>query len=447
MFDPRTGLLIAGVLLVPSIALVAGPGWLTASAYVVGFLAAWRLQSHFTQSVRVRAREREATAAALAAAKTRFVTDLSHEIRTPMNGVIGMAAALESSDLSSNQASMVATLRASGESMMHLVNQVLDLSRIEAGYFEAQSAPFSLGDLLDQLRALNAPAASTKGIELEIGPVPVAEASRIGDRERIRQVLQNLISNAIKFTEDGTVRVTVALAPGAPDVAFSVADTGIGMEADAVQRIFRPYEQAESDTARRFGGTGLGLAISRQIAERLGGELAAESVPGEGSVFTLRVPLPAEEKAAPGPEGSAGQRLRAVGRRVLIADDNVTNVRVLMALMRRTGAEITAVDNGEDAVAAHAAGSFDAVLMDISMPGMDGITALKKMRQAEAADTRPRTPVIAFTGLAFEHEVREIMAEDFDAHLSKPVDVEHFYEVLGDVLAGDPPATDCAGAA
>ena len=406
----------------------------TAAIVFSAILASWGLRGFLERNARARvvAREREARQAAEAAteAKSQFVASLSHEIRTPMTGVVGMAAALDATELSPSQAGMVATLRASGESMVHLLNAVLDFSRIEAGHMVIDPAPFDLRELLERLHALNAAGAADKGIGFVIDDSAIGDGRVMGDAERVRQVLQNLITNAIKFTAKGTVSLTAARSDDDVTTIFKVSDTGIGMTPATAARVFEPYEQGTDGIAQRFGGTGLGLTISRELINLMGGSIALETAAGKGSTFTVSLPLPRDETQAAQAPRSAPASLNAAGRRILIADDSLTNVRVMMALLRRTGAEITAVTSGPDAIAAHAERDFDLLLLDINMPGMSGIQALRTIRKQESANLRSRVPAIAFTGFAFDHEVQQIMIEDFDAHLAKPVDVEQFFILL-----------------
>ncbi|MDT8342932.1 MAG: ATP-binding protein [Thermohalobaculum sp.] len=394
----------------------------TADGGRVGFrvdITALKRQQRELEAARARAE-------AASRAKTAFLANMSHEIRTPMNGVIGMAAALEPLVPEGRARQMLAAIAESGETLMAILNDILDVSKIEAGRITFESCRFSLDEIARRIERIHTLKAAEHGLSLGVSVAPGLPCLRLGDPVRVQQILHNLVGNAIKFTPAGEVVLSIGPAPGAPDrVLFEVRDTGIGMSAREISRVFERFIQGDDATARQFGGTGLGLAITRGLAEAMGGEVSVEARPGEGSTFRVVLPLPvAAPETAPPRAPDLAARLPA-GLRLLAADDNRVNRMVLMACLAPLGAEVTMVENGADAVAAHAAAlaqgsGFDVLLLDISMPGMDGIAVLDAIRRAEAAAARPPVPAIAVTANAMAHQVERYLAAGFNAHLAKP---------------------------
>jgi PAS domain S-box-containing protein len=369
-------------------------------------------------------------AEAASRAKSEFLANMSHEIRTPLNGVMGVAAALSRTALSPAQTEMVELIQGSGQTLEAILSDLLDLARIESGKLELKVEPFALGASLRAVGDLFRPLASEKGLEFEIDIDPAAEAWFEGDAVRLRQVVGNLLSNAVKFTAAGQVSLTARIDQGV--LALSVCDTGIGFDAEFKARLFDRFEQADGSITRRFGGTGLGLAISNQLTLALGGELSADSRPGLGSTFRLTLPLtpaPAPALAAP-----AGLDLRETGLapRVLLAEDHAVNRRVVQLLLEPAGVELTCVENGAEAVAAAAQGGFDLILMDMQMPVMDGLTAIRAIRAVGN-----RVPIWALSANALPEHVRASSEAGADGHLTKPISAEALYAVLEAACDGE----------
>jgi two-component system, sensor histidine kinase len=369
--------------------------------------------------------------------KSHFLANMSHEIRTPLNGVLGMAQAMEMDELPPRQAERLSVIRSSGEMLLAVLNDILDISKIEAGKFELETVAFDLNALVESVRAIFAPTAASKGLYLTICVGEAAAGAWSGDPTRLRQILSNLISNALKFTAAGGVAVNVEA--DELGLHIRVRDTGIGIPPEKLGQLFGKFVQVDSSTTRRFGGTGLGLAICREFALLMGGDIEAHSVDGEGSCFTANLPLirPAtsERVAAPSPQVTssvnAGEGERPL--RILAADDNAANRLVLQALLGPLDVELTQVENGREAVESWRSGHFDLILMDIQMPEMDGIQATLTIRSEEARDARLPTPIFALSANAMSHQVDQYLAAGMSGHIAKPIDVAKLYEVLGSV--------------
>jgi signal transduction histidine kinase/CheY-like chemotaxis protein len=363
--------------------------------------------------------EREAVAAN--DAKSAFLAVMSHELRTPLNGVLGMARALQRTSLDTRQQGYVETILRSGGGLLTILNDVLDISKIEAGRMDLEVAAFDLRDLVEQTVELWTESAAAKRLTLACDVEPGLPTAVLGDETRVRQIVMNLVSNALKFTESGSVRLAARAAPGADGdggVELSVADTGIGMSPSQIAGLFRPYTQAEASTARRYGGTGLGLAICRKLAHMMGGEISVESAPGQGSTFRVWLPLPPAEPAEPAAaDGTEPAHLPSL--RILVADDNPINQAVARAVLEAAGAAIDTAGDGAEALERLRAGGFDLVLMDVNMPRMDGIEALGRIREGQAG--RADIPVIALTADALEGEETRLKALGFDGLQHKPV--------------------------
>ena len=374
--------------------------------------------------------------------KSHFLANMSHEIRTPMNGLLAMSQVMALEELSPVQRGRLEVVRQSGEALLAILNDVLDVSKIEAGKLELEIAEFDTEVLAGGVHAAFAPVAERKGLALNLDVQPLARGARLGDAARLRQILSNLVSNALKFTTVGevTIRIGGHGLSGSEGLKLEVSDTGIGIANESLPLLFDKFTQADATTTRRFGGTGLGLAISHDLAALMGGRIWVDSVEGEGSTFHVILPLPRiAEHAAPAPAVAAA--LEAAGEaerqlRVLAAEDNATNQLVLRTVMGIFGVELTMVDNGRLAVEAWEAGTFDVILMDIQMPEMDGIAATRLIRAREAELGRVRTPIIALSAHAMTHQVDEYLHAGIDLHVPKPIELPRLQAALEEAMAG-----------
>jgi PAS domain S-box-containing protein len=378
-------------------------------------------------------------------AKSTFLATMSHEIRTPLNGVLGMAQAMSADALEPVQRERLDVIRQSGETLLAILNDVLDLSKIEAGKLELDETEFEIQDLARGAYAAFTAIANKKGLSFDLKFDKAARGVYRGDSTRVRQILYNLVSNAIKFTDRGLVQVRVSRAGELLKV--SVRDSGIGISPEALSRLFSKFEQADSTTTRRYGGTGLGLAICRELAELMGGSIGAESVLGEGSVFTLALPLTrvadarllAPAPPSPSAPAEADGAAEGLALRVLAAEDNDVNRLVLQTLLHQVGLTPTIVADGAQALAAWETEAWDIILMDIQMPVMDGPTACRLIRQQEAAAGRARTPIIALTANAMAHQVAEYRAAGMDGFVPKPIEIGILFAAMKEALeAADP---------
>jgi signal transduction histidine kinase/ActR/RegA family two-component response regulator len=392
-----------------------------------------------------RLRAARASADAANAAKSTFLATMSHEIRTPLNGVLGMAQAMAGESLSQRQRDRLGVIQQSGEALLAILNDVLDLSKIEAGKLELECVEFDLAEVARGAHSAFTALANKKGLSFALH-IEGARGRYLGDPTRLRQILYNLISNALKFTEQGEIIVTAEYRDGR--LAISVADTGLGISTESRLRLFEKFDQLDSSTTRRFGGTGLGLAISRDLAMLMGGDIQVESEVGRGSRFTLEAPLQrlGPERASPPPPPpiatGEGVEREPFAVRVLAAEDNAVNQLVLKTLLHQMGVDPVVVDNGQAAVEAWEAGDWDVVLMDIQMPILDGIAATAHIRRREAELGRRRTTIIALTANAMAHQVSQYLAAGMDSHVAKPIAASALFEALNSVLAaGDEQAT------
>jgi PAS domain S-box-containing protein len=366
-------------------------------------------------------------------AKSQFLATISHEIRTPLNGVLGMAQAMEVDELSRTQRTRLGIIRESGQSLLAILNDVLDISKIEAGKLELEAVEFDLQELAESARHAFTALADAKDIALTLEVAPAARGVCLGDATRVRQILYNLISNALKFTDRGQVAVKVSRR--GDNVRLRVADTGIGIAAIDLARLFEKFEQADASTTRRYGGSGLGLAICRQLAGMMGGRIDVTSQLGEGTTFVVALPLPkiaGTRKVQPEAVRAAPQEAGAL--RLLAAEDNEINRLVLTTLLGQLGIELTVVADGAEAVAAWERGDWDAILMDVQMPGMDGPTATRLIRQRETALGRRRTPILALTANAMSHQAEAYLAAGMDGVVAKPIEVGQLFAALQKVL-------------
>lgn len=351
------------------------------------------------------------------AAKSDFLAVVSHEIRTPMNAVISAANLLRRTRLDSQQREHVSMLIDAGDVLMGLLNDVLDFSKIEAGKMELESADMVVRDRLSTIVRLWEPRALANGVRLKMRIAPDVPAAVRTDPLRVQQILFNLMSNAVKFTHEGEIRIEAGWADG--HLSMAVRDTGCGIPADRLGQIFNSFEQADVGTTRRYGGTGLGLAISRKLAELMGGSLSVQSVDGEGSTFTLSLPMTAVENAPAQPLRAVETSGSLAGRSILAADDHEVNRRILQLLLEPHGCRLTLVENGAEALEAASGQRFDAILMDMQMPVMDGLEATRRIR---AGEVNGDTPVIALTANALDVHRAAWDAAGVHAFLTKPID-------------------------
>jgi signal transduction histidine kinase len=381
--------------------------------------------------------------------KSQFLANMSHEIRTPLNGVLAMAQIIEMGELPPLQRERVEVIRRSGEELLAVLNDVLDISKIEAGKMELEVGEIDAEVLGANVRGAFAPLAEAKkNLRFTVDVRPEAVGLRRGDPVRIGQILNNLVSNAIKFTAEGAVSVVVEGigAEGRDGLKLSVTDSGVGIAPDKLPLLFQKFSQADGSNTRRYGGTGLGLAICRELAQLMRGKIEVESAEGKGSTFTVTLPAQrlarteAENAAEP---AAAMDDAEERSLRVLAAEDIPTNQLVLKTIMQSFGVEITMVDNGRQAVEAWLAEPYDLVLMDIQMPEMDGIAATRAIRTAEAEMGRPHTPIIAVSANAMTHQVKEYLAAGMDGHVAKPIELSKLHAAIEAALSG-PAATKAA---
>lgn len=379
--------------------------------------------------------------------KTTFLSRMSHEIRTPMNGIIGMLSLAEGKLDSTHPAMQYLTkIDELSAHLLSLINDILDMSRIEAGKVELEDKPFSLRKLGDKLYDMFAENLEQRNIEYTVEFEDVTVDYVIGDELRISQVIINFLSNAVKFTEKGEIRVTLrqmALAGGTADIMIRVRDTGIGMSPEFINRIFRPFEQESMDTQKKYGGTGLGMAISDQIVKLMGGEIVVESMVGKGSDFMVFLHLPVSEEVEEVSEEKASADEAAAefddafdGKSILVAEDNELNAVIAVEVLKNMGAKVELATNGQEAVdhfEHNPAGYYDFILMDVQMPVMDGRAAARKIRGLDRADAAD-IPVFALSADAFIEDERLSRESGMNGHYAKPVDFNELQRSIGAFL-------------
>ena len=359
------------------------------------------------------------------AAKSIFLANMSHEIRTPLNAILGLAHLMQRDNLTDEQQEQLETIDASGRHLLAVINDVLDLAKIEAGHLQLDVTDFHLAAIFGNLQSMLGAAARAKGLSLSTDADDVPQWLR-GDAVRLRQALLNLVSNAVKFTEQGSVTVRSSVLENDGDellVRFEVRDTGVGIATDEAARLFEPFTQAESSASRRYGGTGLGLAITRRLAHMMGGEAGLESSLGSGSMFWFTARLQrgkgmVEQPAIAVPNADSILRRRYAGARLLLAEDNPVNRAVALQMLRRVGLTVDAAEDGLQAVGLAATADYDLILMDMQMPGMDGLMATRKIRQIPGRET---VPILAFTANAMGEDRRVCLEAGMNAFLAKPV--------------------------
>jgi signal transduction histidine kinase/AmiR/NasT family two-component response regulator len=368
--------------------------------------------------------------------KSHFLANMSHEIRTPLNGVLAMTEVMAMGELSASQRDRLSVVRESGALLLSVLNDVLDLSKIEAGRLDLVDRDFDLASLALSIRESYATQARQKNLEFGVFVAPEALGAWRGDADRLRQILGNLVSNALKFTLEGSVSVRFASADDGSGLRVDVVDTGIGIDAETLPRLFDKFVQADSSTTRRFGGSGLGLSICNELAALMGGGVHVQSREGQGSTFTVVVAMPRGETPIHVPVEAAAPPIESERRlRVLAADDNPTNQKVIAAVLAPLGAEVELVADGVACVEAWKRGGFDIVLMDIHMPVMDGVEAARTIRSLEVSEGRKRIPIVAVTANALVHQVEGYMAAGMDGHVAKPIEVTKLYDAIETAVA------------
>ena len=410
---------------------------------VAGVLSVYRQQ--MARHVLTKARD---AAEAANQAKSDFLAMMSHEIRTPMNGVLGMVGVLLETNMSSEQHKCAVTIRESGESLLRIINDVLDFSKLEAECVEMDTTAFDVHALLKYASEIVAPKARTKALHLNVTVSPEVPQYMRSDAGRFRQVVINILGNAIKFTEHGSVSLNASVVTckaGHKSLRIAVTDSGIGIAEDQLSRLFQKFSQANSTISRRFGGSGLGLAISKKLVERLGGKISVESILGKGSTFWFEVPLVigTKEEADSANLGAAPQRLDAAlasiaalerPLRLLVVEDNATNLVVVTAVLAKHGIKPDVAHNGLEAVEAVKCSRYDVILMDVHMPEMDGLEATRVIRAFGGPASK--TPIIALTANSFESDIEKCRSAGMNAHLGKPFRANDLITALGAALRG-----------
>jgi signal transduction histidine kinase/CheY-like chemotaxis protein len=390
-------------------------------------------------SLEDRVRERTAELERANTEKSRFLANMSHELRTPLNGVIAISETLAAQQKTEKSRELAELIVSSGRLLEQVLTDILDFSKIEAGEIQLAHETFQMKAIVSRISELHRAAAETKGLDFAWTVAPEAEGAFMGDQVRLTQVLSNMLSNAVKFTDAGSVRLAVTQMDGR--LCFQVSDSGIGFDDEVKARLFRRFEQADASIRRRFGGTGLGLAISRSLVELMGGAIDVDSRPGIGSTFTFVLPLERAEVAPSAEVEAENEGFDISGCRVLLAEDHPTNQKVVQLILQSVAVDPVIVENGALALDLLKAERFDVVLMDMQMPELDGLSATALLREFERTHGLPRTPVIMLTANALDEHVRASHDAGADQHLSKPIRAAALIEAIVEAIASSEAAS------